>query len=41
MGEFQCYKFKSIDRPLTEVERREVDALSSRGKRNIPDAPLR
>ncbi len=32
MGEFQCYKFKTIDRPLTESERREVDALSSRGE---------
>ncbi|MCB0597118.1 MAG: hypothetical protein H6557_25265 [Lewinellaceae bacterium] len=32
MGEFQCYKFKSIDRPLNESERREVDGLSSRGQ---------
>ena len=31
MGEFQCYKFKTIDRPLSESERREVDGLSSRG----------
>lgn len=31
MGEFQCYKFKTIDRPLNESERREVDGLSSRG----------
>lgn len=32
MGEFQCYKFKTIDRPLNESERREVDGLSSRGQ---------
>ncbi len=32
MGEFQCYKFKSVDRALTADERQEVDALSSRGK---------
>ena len=32
MSEFQCYKFKTIDRPLTDSERREVDALSSRGE---------
>jgi hypothetical protein len=32
MGEFQCYKFKTIDRPLTDAERREVDELSSRGQ---------
>ena len=31
MGEFQCYKFKTIDRPLTEKERAAVDKLSSRG----------
>jgi hypothetical protein len=38
MGEFQCYKFKTIDRPLTESERREVDALSSRGQVNSTSA---
>lgn len=38
MGEFQCYKFKTIDRPLSENERREVDALSSRGKVNSTSA---
>ncbi len=32
MGEFQCYKFKTIDRPLSEGERREVDGLSSHGQ---------
>ncbi|MEK7255839.1 MAG: hypothetical protein AAB316_13905 [Bacteroidota bacterium] len=32
MSEFQCYKFKTIDRPLTESERKEVNALSSRGE---------
>ena len=32
MGEFQCYKFKTIDRPLSDNARREVDALSSRGQ---------
>jgi hypothetical protein len=32
MGEFQCYQFKCIDRPLSESERREVGALSSRGQ---------
>ncbi|MCO6491941.1 MAG: hypothetical protein J5I98_26225 [Phaeodactylibacter sp.] len=32
MGEFQCYKFKAIDRPLSDSERREVDGLSSRGQ---------
>ncbi len=31
MSEFQCYKFKTIDRPLSDQERQEVDALSSRG----------
>lgn len=31
MSEFQCYKFKTIDRPLSAEERREVDGLSSRG----------
>ena len=31
MSEFQCYKFKTIDRPLTGSERHEVNALSSRG----------
>lgn len=32
MSEFQCYKFKTIDRPLSDSERREVDSLSSRGQ---------
>jgi hypothetical protein len=32
MSEFQCYKFKTIDRSLTESERRDVNALSSRGQ---------
>ena len=31
MSEFQCHKFKTIDRPLTNAERDAVDALSSRG----------
>ena len=32
MGEFQCYQFRSFDRPLTETELEEVNALSSRGQ---------
>ena len=32
MSEFQCYKFKTIDRPLSGQERQEVDTLSSRGQ---------
>ncbi|MBK9018394.1 MAG: hypothetical protein IPM82_32540 [Saprospiraceae bacterium] len=32
MSEFQCYKFKTIDRPLSDSERREVDGLSSHGQ---------
>jgi hypothetical protein len=31
MGEFQCYKFRTISRSLSSEERQEVDALSSRG----------
>lgn len=31
MSEFQCYKFKTIDGPLSDQERQEVGALSSRG----------
>ncbi|MEL7222055.1 MAG: hypothetical protein AAGJ93_12100, partial [Bacteroidota bacterium] len=31
MGEFQCYKFRTISRALTPSERQEVEALSSRG----------
>ncbi|MCF8247319.1 MAG: hypothetical protein K9J37_19820 [Saprospiraceae bacterium] len=38
MSEFQCYKFKTIDRPLTESERREVDGLSSHGQVNNTSA---
>lgn len=30
MSEFQIYQFKSIDRPLTDVERKEVGTWSSR-----------
>lgn len=32
MGEFQCYQFRTVDRPLTESERKEVDSWSSRGE---------
>lgn len=30
MSEFQCYQFRSFDRPLTESERKEVSSWSSR-----------
>ena len=32
MSEFQCYQFKSFDRPLTEDERKEVGTWSSRAQ---------
>lgn len=32
MSEFQCYQFKSFDRPLTEGERSEVSSWSSRAQ---------
>lgn len=32
MSEFQCYQFKSFDRPLTEEERKEVGTWSSRAQ---------
>lgn len=32
MSEFQCYQFKSFDRPLTEDEHKEVGTWSSRGQ---------
>lgn len=31
MSEFQCYKFKTIDRPLNDSEKQAVNDLSSRG----------
>lgn len=38
MSEFQCYQFKTIDRPLSSEELREVDGLSSRGHVNSTSA---
>ncbi|HMQ63165.1 MAG TPA: hypothetical protein PKE06_20950 [Flavilitoribacter sp.] len=32
MSEFQCYQFRSFDRPLTENERHEVSSWSSRAQ---------
>jgi hypothetical protein len=32
MSEFQCYQFKTIDRPLSNSEREEVNSWSSRGE---------
>lgn len=32
MGEFQCYQFRSFERPLTEKERAAIDSLSSRAQ---------
>ena len=30
MGEYQYYEFRSIDRPLTDLEMRELRAISTR-----------
>jgi hypothetical protein len=32
MGEFQCYQFRSFERPLTAKEREEVESFSSRAE---------
>lgn len=32
MGEFQCYQFRSFERPLTKEEREEVQSFSSRAE---------
>jgi hypothetical protein len=32
MAEYQIYHFKSIDRPLTDAERKEIGTWSSRTK---------
>ncbi len=32
MGEFQCYQFRSFERPLTAKEREEVESFSSRAQ---------
>jgi len=32
MSEYQYYEFQAVDRPLTEAERTELRALSSRAR---------